>query len=306
MANQHISIIGLPASGKTSFIAALWALMLNESPHCSLTLDSLKEGSQEYLNKISDDWLSFKSVGRTMLAKNVGEVIMNLKNKNTGKIITLNIPDFYGELFDAQFKDREWSEEYYHQMEKSEKYIIFIDPYHENNVAQTIMAERQYLEQLDELNPILIADEIKTGEVKAEKSEEILTTTNPKIYTHINTSNQVKLVDLLQFLIYTLNNEGRFKVAIVVSKWDKVLVNFPAAKPEDIVKSNLPLLHQFLDCNQQLFNYKYLGVSAQGVDYLDPAAVRICANKLPEERVTIFDGKLVTKDIATPITWLTE
>jgi hypothetical protein len=303
MTEQNISIIGLPASGKTSYIAALWALMINNSPHCSLNLHSLKEGNQEYLNKISEDWLSFIAVGRTILAKNMGEVIMNLKNKNSGAITTLNIPDFFGELFDAHFKDREWSEEYYKQMQSSKEFIIFLDPYHENNIARTIMDERQYLEQFEELDPVLVDANQKK---EAKKKESVSPNTSPKVYKHINTSNQVKLVEILQYLVYTLATETPFKIAIVVSKWDKVTANFPTKKPEEVVKSNLPLLHQFLESNQQILNYKYFGISAQGVDYGDTAGVTEFAKKLPQDRVTIFDGEVSSKDIATPITWLTE
>jgi hypothetical protein len=306
MSEQHISIIGLPASGKTSFIAALWALMINNSPHCSLNLESLKEGNQEYLNQISEDWLSFKPVGRTMLAKNMGEVIMNLKSKNTGKVTTLNIPDFFGELFDAHFKDREWSEDYHNQVQNSQEFIIFLDPYHANNIARTIMHERQYVEQLEALEPVLIMAENKDVDKQDQKKQENEPITNPKVYKHIDTSNQVKLVEILQYLVYTLVSKSKFKVAIVVSKWDKVAANFPDKKPEDVVKSNLPLLYQFLECNQDVLKCKYFGISAQGVDYGDPAGVDEFANKLPEDRVSVFDGEILTKDISTPITWLTE
>ncbi len=306
MTEQNISIIGLPASGKTSYIAALWALMINNSPYCSLSLHSLKEGNQEYLNQISEAWLSFKEIGRTMLAKNLGEVIMNLRNKNSGVITTLNIPDFFGELFDAHFKDREWSEEYYKQMLSSREFIIFLDPYHENNIARTIMDERQYLEQFQELDPVLIDVNQKKDADTKDKNESVPPNTSTKVYKHINTSNQVKLVEILQYLVYTLVTETPFKIAIVVSKWDKVTANFPTKKPEEVVKSNLPLLHQFLECNQQILNHKYFGISAQGVDYGDTAGVTEFANKLPQDRVSIFDGEVSSKDIATPITWLTE
>jgi len=302
MPEQNISIIGLPASGKTTYIAALWALMINNSAHCSLQLHSLKEGNQEYLNKISEDWLSFLEVGRTMLAKEVGEVVMNLKNKASGTILTLNIPDFYGELFDAHFQDREWSEEYFMLMQNSKEFIVFLDPYAENNIAPTIMDERQFMEDFEGMEPVLVGKS-----VGRKKKEEVGSApANSNLYKHINTSNQVKLVEILQYLIYTLTNETAFKIALVVSKWDKVAVNHKGIKPEQLVKSNLPLLYQFLSCNQHVFNVKYFGISAQGVDYGDKKGVSEFANKLPEDRVEVFDGTILSKDIATPITWLSE
>jgi len=302
MAEKNISIIGLPASGKTTYIAALWALMINNSPHCSLSLHSLKEGNQEYLNKISEDWLSFVEVGRTMLAKNVGEVIMNLKNNATGKITTLNIPDFYGELFDAHFQDREWSETYHEQIQNSKELILFVDPYAQNNIARTIMDERQYMEEFSGMEDIL------TGKTVGKKKKEKATPppANPNVYKHVDTSNQVKLVEILQYLIYTFEPETPYKIALVVSKWDKVIINHKNATPEELVKSNLPLLYQFLSCNRQALDVKYFGISAQGVDYENAKAVTEFASTVPEDRVEVFDGTTLTKDIATPITWLSE
>jgi len=295
---RRISIIGLPASGKTSYIAALWALMVNSSPYCSLRLESLKTGNQQYLNQISEDWLSFKPVGRTMLVKNVGEVIMNLKNTSTDTVSSLEIPDFYGEMFDAQFKDREWSEDYYDQVRSATGFIVFLDPYHENNIAATIMREREYAELIGELEPLAVPEKESKPEIKLTK--------NPPVYKHIDTSNQVKLVEILQYLDFTEIARQNCKIAFVVSKWDKVQIHFDNISPEQLVKRNLPLLYQYLQCNAATFQSRFFGISAQGVDYDSTKEVDKLAKLLPQERVTVFNGEDVSKDIAAPITWLTE
>lgn len=306
MPGKNISIIGLPASGKTTYIAALWALMLNNSAHCSLRLHSLKSGNQQYLNKISEAWLSFSEIGRTFLAKDVGEVVMNLQYRDSQEVAVLNIPDFYGELFDAHFKDREWTEDYFDLMKSSRQLILFVDPYHENNIARTIMEERQILEQYGDLEDIMEESAEQKQRGKEENKDSNPTLANAKIYQHINSSNQVKLVEILQYILFNLSTTEPFKVAIVVSKWDKVTENFPDKKPEEVVKSNLPLLYQFLHCNASELNFKFFGVSAQGVDYDNINGLDEIVKMLPEDRVNIFDGANYSKDIATPITWLTE
>ncbi|MEJ7558211.1 MAG: hypothetical protein WKF66_07870 [Pedobacter sp.] len=314
MPGKNISIIGLPASGKTTYIAALWALMLNNSPHCSLRLHSLKSGNQQYLNKISEAWLSFSEIGRTFLAKDVGEVVMNLQYKDSQEVAVLNIPDFFGELFDAHFKDREWTEDYFHLMKTSHQLILFVDPYHENNIARTIMDERQILEQYGDLEDVMEEsakqkqrgkeENKESGKVDTKESKSPLA--NAKIYQHINSSNQVKLVEILQYLLFSLSRAEPSKVAIVVSKWDKVMENFPNKRPDEVVKSNLPLLYQFLYCNTSDLIFKFFGVSAQGVDYDNTDGLDEFVKMLPEDRVNIFDGANYSKDIATPITWLIE
>jgi hypothetical protein len=307
MTKHNISIIGLPAAGKTTYIAALWGLMMQNSQYCSMTLHSLKEGNQEYLNKISEDWASYNEVGRTKLA-NVGDVVMNLRSTQTNNVLTLNIPDFYGELFDAHFKDREWTKEYYELMRASDRFVLFVDPHAENNIARTIMNEIEDMEQFADLDiDIPVEDnETKKPEETTTLDNNETSVANSQIYQHINTPNQVKLVEILQYLMYTLEPERPFKFAIIVSKWDKVTANFSNALPESIFKRQLPLLHQFLQCNSQAFEYNVFGVSAQGGDYETKEKLDELISKMPEDRVVIFDGKTKSKDIATPITWLTQ
>lgn len=62
---NHFLMIGLPQTGKTTFLAALWHVVknLHEVPG-ALSLKKL-QGDQEHLNRICDNWLEFKQVART-------------------------------------------------------------------------------------------------------------------------------------------------------------------------------------------------------------------------------------------------
>jgi hypothetical protein len=60
---HNFLLIGLPSTGKTSFLAALWyAIQQSRSP-TGLILKKL-EGDSTYLNTIRAAWLAFKPVGR--------------------------------------------------------------------------------------------------------------------------------------------------------------------------------------------------------------------------------------------------
>ncbi len=55
MSQKRIMICGLPESGKTTFIAALWYLLSNDEISTALTLESLPE-NRNYLNSLSRKW----------------------------------------------------------------------------------------------------------------------------------------------------------------------------------------------------------------------------------------------------------
>jgi stage III sporulation protein SpoIIIAA len=50
-------IIGLPETGKTTFLAALWHVVTSEEVNESLRLERL-HGDSKYLNEISAKWAS--------------------------------------------------------------------------------------------------------------------------------------------------------------------------------------------------------------------------------------------------------
>ena len=62
--NPNFVIIGLPASGKTTFLAALWHVIEADETECRLKLNRY-EGDLKYLNAIAQAWRTFNKVPRT-------------------------------------------------------------------------------------------------------------------------------------------------------------------------------------------------------------------------------------------------
>ena len=65
MGDKTILFSGLPDSGKTTFIAALWYFIFYSSGKDEYTFDTLEDSEQEYLNTISLSWASCEKVIRT-------------------------------------------------------------------------------------------------------------------------------------------------------------------------------------------------------------------------------------------------
>src|SRR5437660_6881619 len=108
--NYKQLIIGLPESGKTTFLAALWNVVTSREVDGSLRLVKL-DGDRKHLNKIRKAWLEYRKVGRTV--PTTEEVVsMKLGLPRDDRLVELVFPDMSGESFRQQWVDRKWTKEY--------------------------------------------------------------------------------------------------------------------------------------------------------------------------------------------------
>lgn len=282
MASKKILFAGLPSSGKTTFIAALWYFLTKSPENCSLSLES-SIGENEYLNDICETWLSFKPVSRTN-PKSETTVLMNIKNNSNGEKAILEIPDFSGEVFRDHFDTREWSKEHDELLNEVDGILLFINPSEERNRPQFITLENEILRYFGE-----------EPEVKPTQQEEF----NLNFVPH-----QVKLVEILQFMEFYKPKKKPMKVSIVISAWDLVMENYESksSSPVKWTATHLPLLFQYIVSNENIFNVQYFGVSAQGGDY-DSEEIEELMKKKPEERIHVREEDSISTDITKPILW---
>ena len=104
---QHvsISIIGLPGSGKTTFIAALWEVVNEPRLEKALTIESIGKNDHSYLRKIVTVWRKATEQARTRLT-GLSAVRINLKDLH-GNVVEVAMPDAPGEDFRAMWENRE-------------------------------------------------------------------------------------------------------------------------------------------------------------------------------------------------------
>ena len=69
------------------------------------------------------------------------------------------------------------------------------------------------------------------------------------------------------FFTAKVGGSYRPRVGIVVSAWDLAPEDQKPAGPEEWIKSNLPLLHQFVRTNSGEFQFAYFGVSVASGDF---------------------------------------
>jgi double-GTPase-like protein len=280
VSNQFV-MIGLPASGKTSFLAALWYLVQHKEVEHRLTLERM-EGDSKHLNHISSLWASFEVVPRTPINTN-RTVSMVLNDSVTKKTITLTFPDLSGESFRSQWVERHFTVSYDNFLKESLGGVLFISP-------------------LDYRKPVRIASALPLlKEMGAAGRSNGETDDSSIAWDPTKAPTQVQLVELLQFVAEREYFKPPFRLALVISAWDQL--KGVKATPVKWLVDEMPFLSQFLESNRRLFDFNVYGLSAQGGDYEDDVG-KLTGMK-PSERILVA-GDSVTNphDLTELLTWL--
>ncbi len=247
LTNNHVLLIGLPNTGKTSFLAALWYMVGQSSVSCGLSLENL-DGESQYLNQIRDAWSEYRPVPRNK-ADSEKYVSMWLKNRETGNVGRLSFPDLSGEAFRSQWTQRQLAMAYDKSLREATGGVLFVNP---ENIIKP--------HRIDTVNVVLggIGGDDAKPKVKI----------NNKPWDSEKAPTQVQLVDVLQFMAGRSYFQPPFRLAVVVSAWDRISPS--NRRPSDWIATELPLLKQFFESNEELFEVSFYGISAQGGRYALP------------------------------------
>lgn len=277
-----IVLLGLPSTGKTSFLAALRHYIEVDTPNKKLTQYDYAE-NDEYLTKIYFDWLGCALPTRTSAnARTYRNIKLFLQHIDTEEKLILDVPDIAGETFNQQWESRSWTKLYMSEIEQADGLILFI---HSQDVRPPVFLHDIYA--------------LTEGE---EDEKDYIGKLEP--WSLGKAPTQVILVELLQFHLEHFRRKP-MPVAIVVSAWETLLKGGTGITPEHWLTKNLPLLSQFLIANQEKLQTNIYGVSAQGGDFANPEE-RTKLQHLDDaaERIKVQVGTEHNNDISAPIQWL--
>jgi hypothetical protein len=279
---KKVLIVGMPATGKTSFLAALQNYIEAYIPDKALTQYKYSPNA-EYLNKIHTRWLDCKQQPRTIQdidSKN--EIEMFLEDTESKKRLILKIPDVAGEAFAQHWLLRSWDENYKELVETSDGLLFFIHP--GNIKTHSLITDVACL----------------IDEILEEDDEVTITHWDPN-----DTPTQVVSVDILQQHLEYLPTISKVPIAFIISAWDKVIAEHQDITPLHWLKINMPLLYQYAIANNDLIEFSIYGVSAQGGDFIHAEAVeRLQEFEEPADRVIVQEGGTTHKNISAPIQWI--
>lgn len=276
MKTEEILLLGLPGSGKTTYISALWYLLQQDDVLKELSLHGWPD-MREYLNNITGKWTRFTTVSRNLLTEEVKKIQICLKNGDA--LVDLHVPDISGESWEVLWESRSCQQDFASLVNDAYGIILFVHADHIRHPVDILTVAKQ------------VASEDLGNKVEP-------TAWNPK-----ESPTQVILVDLLQALFSSPDFGRERPLALVVSAWDKV--DEMGQTPEEFVEFALPLLYQYLQCGCQYSNFKIFGVSAQGGDLTEPDELkRLQEQDNPVDRILVVDGHSKSHDLTSPIAWL--
>lgn len=294
---QHvsISIIGLPESGKTTFLAALWELVTEQRVAKALTLASIGDNDHSYLRKIVKVWRKATEQARTRLT-GLSAVKMNLKDRDAN-VVEVAMPDAPGEDFRAMWENRELGRVLGESLADGNIMLLV----NGNKVkAPAWVTERA-------------AQRKATGR---QKVEGLAKEWHPSL-----APTQVQLVDLLQLISHApVGREGR-KIAVLISAWDKV--EGERLTPDAFLSAKMPMLAQYIEAGRDGWICRVYGVSAQGGEYdgngdnaesveaggpkktkTGRDANRLRDIDIPANRIRLVFGEQESNDLTEPLQWL--
>lgn len=283
MTVQNIVVLGLPGSGKTTFLAALWHLLTSGEVSTKLNLVRLNTDQSSHLNEIAALWRKAKVQERTLSAGD--RTVTMWLQAGIAPEFQLSFPDLAGESFQEMWEWRRCAPEVAACMQ-SRGVLLFV---HADKIKK----------------PGWIIEDIEDAEAMGLPMEP----GKPVSWSARLAPTQVKLVDILQSLQSEALDIGPRRVAIVLSAWDKAVGS--GKRPEEYLTEHLPLLQQYLRHGlDKAWNVKVFGVSAQGGVYDEqgkPAneeAQRIREIDVPSERIAVVSAEGDSHDLTEPLQWL--
>ncbi|RNI23370.1 TRAFAC clade GTPase domain-containing protein [Rufibacter latericius] len=237
--NKSILLIGRPHSSKTVFITQFYS--------------KLRKGKSKLtLHKPVDD-LTTIAPARDSLANGEepqstpaeSNLMLFVPIKFNEVIIDLACPDYGGEQINKIIRERNLDKKWLDSIKSSNNWLLFIrlSSIDRSIDISNVTVTKEYLNK----------DENNFGSV-------------------FTISDQSFLIELLQILLDAKGHDFHFnnnqvKLVVALTCWDELNTD---ERPKDILKSNLPLLLDFIEANWSKESVKVLGLSAQGFSLNNP------------------------------------
>lgn len=273
---ERILVVGLPETGKSSFIQALDEVL----KHPVGATDPRSHGLADdrgYIQKNKPEFLAGKKLKRTVQPFEDTSVELLFEHPPTGRRGRLHLPDRKGEVFRDQWETRQWDKAYREYLTGISGALVFVraDEKARNDERLGVLAQA----------------------FQDNQSE------TPRPWDMKDASRQVQLVDVLQFIMEQGATPRPLRVAVLISAWDTVgqQGDMRPREPARFLDREWALLAQYLHANPHLFAHTVYGVSAYGGP---PDNLGDLLRRRAHERVQLADDTAVNRDLTRPLRWL--
>lgn len=276
MNTKRYYMMGIPESGKTTFLVAFTFMLEDQTEGTRLHLNPSEppEGMTKEFKEEMDHWGKFEPLTHTRVGQ-IHKMKYTLYDEKEERYI-LEIPDRYGEIFSNIVLNRYIEDETREEWLAADKILFFV-----NLKRMNIGSQEELLTEL----PQEMQQLLKNGKESLEKKKDA----DKKFIL----PDQFMLVELLQML-QEIRKNGTF-IKFIISAWDSLnlqSIDYEKQLPEIIFEKYLPFVYQFLKSNSNSIKAEFWGVSAQGSDLLDKEGIKKMSQALDSmERVIVVDSK---------------
>ena len=276
MNTKRYYMMGIPESGKTTFLVAFTFMLEDQTEGTRLHLNPSEppEGMTTEFKEEMDHWGKFEPLTHTRVGQ-IHKMKYTLYDEKEERYI-LEIPDRYGEIFSNIVLNRYIEDETREEWLAADKILFFV-----NLKRMNIGSQEELLTEL----PQEMQQLLKNGKESLEKKKDA----DKKFIL----PDQFMLVELLQML-QEIRKNGTF-IKFIISAWDSLnlqSIDYEKQLPEIIFEKYLPFVYQFLKSNSNSIKAEFWGVSAQGSDLLDKEEIKKMSQALDSmERVIVVDSK---------------
>ena len=262
--------VGLPDTGKTTFLVALYHVVESGEVPGSLRLQEGKlfEVDRAYIQSQRERWLDYKQVVRNKVDRKDPIALTLIDSEAPGDPIQLDLPDLSGETFRVQVEERVMPNSFLERLKESDGLLLFVNPATVSEPTSIVEADRS-LDGVAEDDHADGADDEAEGDDEPQPSEK---------FSPAKCCTAAKIVELLQFWRPYLRRRP-MPLVVVVSALDVLDVTPHKNEPARYVADKLALVDQYLRANADVFTYVVCGVSAQGVSYNDAAGLALVAGE---------------------------
>ncbi|WP_233874692.1 TRAFAC clade GTPase domain-containing protein [Paraburkholderia adhaesiva] len=311
---RSLLVVGIPNSGKSTFIAALRHLLLADEVPTDLCLVGLS-AHEAHLNKLEKEWLDCRRIERTKPATE-GWVELHVADRKTGADTKLLIPDLRGEVFEQPACISQCQSDLFDALAQSDGILLFTNA----DRADDAMLIDELADILD--SELAQSEDATLGDAQSsgtagvvqaahaddghddatDESVQAIEQQTANRFQPEHMPEEVKIVEFLQIANRRPLRARCRKIAVIVSAWDLVMKD-KEMTPDKWLSTRRPMLGQFLETNKDIWNSRVYGVSAQdGRLPEDKEALEKIIR--PSERIHIVGHGADAHDITAPIGWM--
>lgn len=284
-------IVGMPASGKSTFIGALRHILVAEDVDTALELTALAN-DEKHINMLEDRWLSCQEMERTKTS-NEAWVELQVRDKASGTESLLVIPDLRGENFERPAAIGACPKDLHDALIGSDGILLF------TNVGRP--EDMLLIDDFGDLDPDE-DDHTEATETKTAEQTNEPPSSPPPSFRPEDMAEEVKMVEFLQMANRRPLHPKKRKIAVLASAWD-IVEDEKGLTPDIWFEQKRPMLAQYLSYNPELWQVRIYGVSAQGGQFPQKRA-EFEKMYRQSERVRMIGHGAAIHDLSAPLRWL--